>query len=92
MSAPGSPRAESIDGTKPRSGSKIDRQRMPEPKVSTAQGTSTVARRTALPLNAWCMAMANAMPSTSSMLTEKIVNTNVFLKASQNSLELSASV
>ena len=58
--------------------------------MSTAQGTSTVALSTARPLNAWCIASANAIPSTSSMVTEMPVNTMVFRNASQNSLEESA--
>ena len=70
-------------------GSKIERHSSPTPKVSTAHGTSTVARSSARPRKAWCMASANAMPSTSSIDTEMPVKMNVFLKASQNTLEFS---
>ncbi len=59
---PAGPSADSIELAKPRCGSKIERQSRPLPKVSTAHGTSTVARRSARPRNARCIASANAMP------------------------------
>ena len=70
-------------------GSKIERHSIPTPKVSTAHGTSTVARRIARPLKAWCMQSAKAMPSTSSIDTEMPVKMNVLTNESQNSLEFS---
>ena len=73
-------------------GSKIVRQMIALTTVSTAHGTSTTVRSIARPLNASCIASAIPSPSTSSSVTEMPVKRNVFLTASQNSEDPSASV
>ncbi len=90
VSAPGRCSAEKTVLTRPRLGSKIVFQVIAVTTVSTAHGTRMIVRSAARPLNAWCMAIAIAIPSASSSATETPVKTNVFFTASQNSLDCSA--
>ena len=80
----GNPTAPSNVFVNPSSGSKIVCHVIAVTTVSTAHGTSMTVRRMPWPLNAACMAMAIATPSTSSRPTEKNVKTNVVRVASQN--------
>ena len=79
------PTFSSICGTIPSSGSNIDRHVIAVTAVIVAHGTSTTARSTPRPLNAWCIAIAIASPITSSRATETAVNPSVVQNADQNS-------
>ena len=84
--------ARAAEFTKPRFGSKIVFHMIAVTTVSTAHGTRTTVRSRPWPLNAECMAIAMARPSSVSRTTEAIVKMNVTRVADQNSVLCNASM